>query len=43
MIDGQGDAFSGVEGDRPLLIWAVLSTSVTVQNLYLKKARCGAW
>jgi len=36
-IDGQGDSFSGVEGDRPLLIWAVLSNNVTIQNLYLKK------
>jgi len=36
-IDGQGDAFSGPEGNRPMLIWAVLSSNVTIQNLYLKK------
>ncbi len=36
-IDGQGDSFSGLEGTRPMLIWAVLSTNVTVQNLYLRK------
>lgn len=36
-IDGQGDAFGGAEGDRPMLVWAVLSSRVTVQNLYLKK------
>src|SRR6266404_5888985 len=36
-IDGQGDAFSGVEATRPMLIWSVLSDHVTVQNLYLKK------
>lgn len=36
-IDGQGDSFGGTEGDRPMLIWAVLSNNVTVQNLYLKK------
>ena len=37
VIDGQGDSFSGVENTRPLLIWAVLSSNVTVQNLYLRK------
>ncbi len=37
VIDGQGDSFSGVEGTRPLLIWAVLAQDVTVQNLYLRK------
>ncbi len=36
-IDGQGDAFTGVESTRPLLIWAVLSDHVTVQNVYLMK------
>jgi len=36
-IDGQGDAFSGAEGTRPLMIWAVLSDHVTVQNVYVKK------
>jgi hypothetical protein len=36
-IDGQGDSFGGAEGDRPILIWAVLSNNVIVQNLYLKK------
>ncbi len=37
MIDGQGDSFTGVEATRPILIWAVLSNHVTVQNLYLHK------
>src|SRR5262249_4216371 len=37
VIDGQGDGFSGVEAMRPILIWAVLSNHMTVQNLYLKK------
>ncbi len=37
VIDGQGDSFSGVEATRPLLVWAVLSSNVTVQNLYLRK------
>lgn len=36
-IDGQGDSFSGAEGSRPMLIWAVLSDHVNVRNLYLKK------
>ncbi|MFT3692685.1 MAG: glycosyl hydrolase family 28 protein [Kofleriaceae bacterium] len=36
-LDGQGDAFSGAEGTRPILIWAVLSQNVVVRNLYLKK------
>ncbi|HZS41959.1 MAG TPA: glycosyl hydrolase family 28 protein [Polyangia bacterium] len=36
-IDGQGDSFSGVEATRPMIIWAVLSNHVTVQNLYLRK------
>ncbi|MEZ4363243.1 MAG: glycosyl hydrolase family 28 protein [Kofleriaceae bacterium] len=36
-IDGQGDRFGGAEGDRPMLIWAVLSSNFTAQNLYLKK------
>jgi len=36
-IDGQGDSFGGAEGDRPILIWSVLSNNVAVQNLYLKK------
>jgi hypothetical protein len=37
MIDGQGDAFSGVEATRPMVIWAVLSDHVTVQNVALQK------
>lgn len=37
-IDGQGDSFGGAEGDRPIMIWSVLSDNVAVQNLYLKKA-----
>ncbi len=36
-IDGQGDSFSGAEATRPMLIFAVLSKNLTVQNLYLKK------
>ncbi len=37
-IDGQGDAFGSTpEATRPLLIWAVLSSQLTIQNLYLKK------
>jgi hypothetical protein len=36
-IDGQGDSFGGAEGDRPIMIWSVLSNNVAVQNLYLKK------
>lgn len=36
-IDGQGDSFGGTEGERPILIWAVLANNVTIQNLYLKK------
>lgn len=36
-IDGQGDSLGGTEGDRPILIWSVLSNNVAVQNLYLKK------
>jgi hypothetical protein len=36
-IDGQGDAFAGPEGNRPMLLWAVLSNHTTVQNLYFKK------
>ena len=40
VIDGQGDAFGAqktAENTRPMLIWAVLSTHVTVRNLYLRK------
>jgi hypothetical protein len=37
VIDGQGDAFSGVEASRPILIWAVQATGLTVQNLYLDR------
>ncbi len=37
VIDGQGDAFSGVESTRPLLVWAVLSDHVTVRNVFLRK------
>jgi hypothetical protein len=36
-IDGQGDAFSGAEGTRPMLVWAVGSDHLAVQNLYLRK------
>jgi hypothetical protein len=36
-IDGQGDAFSGAEGARPMLIWAVKAQRFNVRNLYLKK------
>jgi polygalacturonase len=36
-IDGQGDAFSGPEATRPLLVWAVLSQRVRVHDLYLMK------
>jgi hypothetical protein len=36
-IDGQGDAFSGVEATRPLLVWAVLSDHVVVRDLYFMK------
>jgi hypothetical protein len=36
-IDGQGDAFSGAEGTRPILVWAVLSDHLAVQNLFLRK------
>lgn len=36
-IDGQGDAFGGAEGTRPLLIWSVLSDHLEVANLFLKK------
>ncbi|MBI2517418.1 MAG: hypothetical protein HYV95_10965 [Opitutae bacterium] len=36
-IDGQGDSFGGTEGDRPILIWSVLSNNIAIQNLYLKK------
>lgn len=36
-LDGQGDSFSGTEANRPLMIWSVLSSNVTVQNVYLKK------
>jgi MYXO-CTERM domain-containing protein len=42
VIDGQGDSYpgsnqTGNEGTRPMLIWAVQSQNVTVQNLYLRK------
>jgi polygalacturonase len=37
VIDGQGDSFTGVENTRPMLVWAVLSSNVTVQNLYVRK------
>jgi len=37
VIDGQGDAFSGVENTRPLILWAVLAQHVTVRNLYVRK------
>lgn len=36
-IDGQGDSFGGTEGDRPIMIWSVLSDNVAIRNLYLKK------
>jgi polygalacturonase len=39
VIDGQGDSgtWTGVENTRPLVIWSVLSDTVTVQNLYVRK------
>jgi glycosyl hydrolase family 28 len=37
VIDGQGDSFSGAEATRPMLVWAALSSNVTIQNLYLRK------
>jgi polygalacturonase len=36
-IDGQGDSFSGVEATRPILLWAVLSDHLAVQNVFLRK------
>ena len=36
-IDGQGDSFTGVENMRPLLIWSVLSSQVTVRDVFLRK------
>ena len=36
-IDGQGDAFTGVESTRPLMIWAVLSDHLDIANVFLKK------
>jgi polygalacturonase len=36
-IDGQGDAFGGVENTRPTLVWAVLSDHVSVRNVYAMK------
>jgi polygalacturonase len=36
-IDGQGDSFTGVENTRPLLIWSVLSSNVSVRDLFLRK------
>jgi hypothetical protein len=36
-IDGQGNASSGAESTRPLLIWTVLSDHVTIRNLYLTR------
>ncbi len=36
-LDGQGDAFMGVEATRPLMIWSVQSTGLTVDHGYLKK------
>ena len=38
-IDGSGDAFKDLkaEADRPVLVWAVLSDVVSVQNVFLKK------
>ncbi len=38
MLDGQGDSFSGVEGTRPMILWAVKSDHVTVQNVFLRKS-----
>jgi hypothetical protein len=37
VLDGQGDSFSGVEATRPLVVWTVLSSNVTFQNLYVRK------
>ncbi|WP_236886152.1 glycosyl hydrolase family 28 protein, partial [Clostridioides difficile] len=38
MLDGQGDSFSGLEGTRPMVIWAVKSSHFTVQNVFLRKS-----
>ncbi|HEX4449904.1 MAG TPA: glycosyl hydrolase family 28 protein [Kofleriaceae bacterium] len=37
VIDGQGDSFTGVENTRPLLLWLVLSSDVTIRDLYVRK------
>ena len=37
VIDGQGDSFTGVEATRPLLVWLVLSSGVTIRDLYVRK------
>jgi hypothetical protein len=37
VIDGQGDSFTGVEATRPLLVWLVLSSDVTIRDLYVRK------
>jgi polygalacturonase len=38
MLDGQGDSFPGVEATRPMVIWAVRSSHVTVQNVFLQRS-----
>jgi polygalacturonase len=41
-IDGSGDSFNtGNEPTRPMTIYTVLSSNVTMQNLYIKKS--GMW
>ncbi|MCR8633190.1 S-layer homology domain-containing protein [Paenibacillus radicis (ex Xue et al. 2023)] len=41
-IDGSGDSFAvGSEPTRPMAIYTVLSSNVTMQNLYIKKS--GMW
>lgn len=36
-IDGQGAAFGGAERERPMLLWAVRSNDLTVQNVYFQR------
>ncbi|MFO0608355.1 MAG: glycosyl hydrolase family 28 protein [Polyangiales bacterium] len=36
-VDGQGGAFTGAERERPMLLWAVRSSGVTVQNVYFQR------
>ncbi len=39
VIDGQGDfgGWTGKEPTRPMVVWSMQSTNVTVQNLYVRK------